>query len=270
MIRKLLPALALIWAFPAFSQFDSPVPKGVVVTTANQKMDFSNLRLSDGQVTFTNSATASEFTYFLSAIRSITDASGTVIYGTVGKSASMQSADNTPPPPVYPESGKNNTIRADMVLMSGDTLHTNIKVPTNLFDSTMINELYVTEGITTFENGKKKKFAPQEVVRLSFTDFKGHDRVFIGNGKSDLIELMFDGHKVKWYRAYYQDASYAVSGVDILVNDKGETVFRGLFSGLRKILKEITASRPDLIPMIDNMKKDDWGIRAVLTEYEKG
>lgn len=263
-MRLSLMCLFFFYATGFFAQERPCVLKGTVTTIVDQRMRFANLCFSNGKINFTNLGSNSPFTYSLTVIKKIEDESGAVIY---------QKEEIPPPAPenpkvVYPESGERRTLHADLVLISGDTLHTNIKVPTNMFDSQMINELYVTEKVTTFENGVKKVYIPAEIEILTFTDPKGRKRTFLNNGAQDLIERLYNG-KIKWFRTFYQGASYGVQSTDLMVNEANETIQTGMFKNLKNNMKKITARRPELIPMIDNMEKTDQGILHILREYDK-
>lgn len=58
------------------------VSAGKILTTANQKMTFTNLRLDDSEVRFINTETRSEFIYLLNSIRYIEDADANLVFGT--------------------------------------------------------------------------------------------------------------------------------------------------------------------------------------------
>ncbi|MGV4413812.1 hypothetical protein [Chryseobacterium sp. T1] len=83
-------------------------------------------------------------------------------------------------------------------------------------------------------------------------------------------EIMYDG-KINWFREYYNN-SYdgSVQIIDHFVNDKQQEVNVGAFNSTKNKLKEITASKPELVTKIENNPKfDKEAIIEILKEYEK-
>lgn len=65
----------------AYAQVEiKPMPKGFITVTTGQKMQFTNMRVQDNQVTFMNVETKTEFTYFVTNIKQLDDEKNNIIY----------------------------------------------------------------------------------------------------------------------------------------------------------------------------------------------
>lgn len=231
-------------------------------------MPFKNLHFEDNQVKFTNTDTRSDFTYFINSIKCIEDNNGTVFFLKEGEKPPQK---NTAEPKVdwitsYDSLRESNKIRAEIVLKNGDTLRTHIKVKTLFLDPSHFDEMSIVDKVTTINNKEKVKYFPEEINRIRFIDYKGIERIFVSNN-SNLLELLLDG-KIRWYRAYRLAYNGNRSSVDFIIETiTNKQVILALLTNRRKKLLEITSSRPDLIPTIENMKMSNETIRDVLIKY---
>lgn len=270
MKKATLIITAILFYFTtSFSQENLPISKGFITIFTNQKIKFVNLRYIDDQVVFTNVETKSEFTYFIKSIKSIQDEGGNIIY----TNKALINYDKTNETEIkktkhiYPDTSYKNTVRAEIILVNKDTLYTNIKVSTNLFDSDLINELSLNKKISVVEKDTETIYQAQEIKQIVFTDFKGKERTFVLSGKQ-LIEKLFDGN-IKWFRYYSSNSSGNVSSGDFMVNEGKETIGISYLFNTKKNLKKITIAKPELIPLIESLKINDSNILEILKKYDQ-
>lgn len=199
---------------------------------------------------FTNVDTKTEFTYFFNSIKKIEDADGNIVYSQIPinnpNNIEVQKDKNH----IYPKSNFKNTLRADILFINNDTLYTNIKISTNLFDSDLINELSFNKKILVVENDTKTKYEAKEIKQLKFTDYKYKERIFVLKGE-ELVEQLYDG-RIKWYRYYYSNSSGNVSSGDYMTNEANEGIGVSYLFNTKKSLKNITKAKPELISLIEN------------------
>lgn len=79
-MKKLLILFLFLIGSYVNAQATEKVEAGFVLTTANQQIEFVNLRFHDDSVTFLNTETSSDFTYMLNSIKKVVDKSGNVIF----------------------------------------------------------------------------------------------------------------------------------------------------------------------------------------------
>lgn len=270
--------LTLFLLFPFFylaAQENKNISSGNITIVSNQKMNFKNLQFIDDQVKFFNTETKSEFIYFLNTIRTIQDANGNVLYSNKQEIKEIKQTSLTIISKVKkdwikePDSlREKKQVRAEIITINGDTIKTHIKVTTNMFNAKLINELCIIETIKSISNDIIIKYNSKDITSLRFMDFKDVERLFVSNGKQ-MVELLFDG-KIRWFRLFYQDSSGAVSAFDYMINaDLKKNANLGLFNSKVKKIKELTVNRPDLIPLIENMKMDDENILILLKKYNE-
>jgi hypothetical protein len=114
-----------------------------------------------------------------------------------------------------------------------------------------------------------KKIKAKNVKELKFTDLKGQDRTYVNNGRA-LKELMYDGKKIKWYRAIYQHIyDGSIQYLDYLVAEDKQEFRMGLFSNYSKKITEATKSKPELANEIKNMKMTEENILYILQKYDQ-
>lgn len=135
----------------------------------------------------------------------------------------------------------------------------NAKIPfiTNLFDSNQIDEITISDRkIKILENGQIIKYPASEIQKIEFTDLKNKPRIFIyfpSESTKTLVELVYDGKKIKWLKAYRRhgyDGSTLTS--DVLYKGAVRQPMSILINN-RKKLKELMADKPGLEPLIENI-----------------
>ncbi|RZJ67598.1 MAG: hypothetical protein EOO50_04780 [Flavobacterium sp.] len=248
----------------AVAQEKLSVEKGTIFFTTNQSYAFTKLRSADDQVTFLNTATQSEFTYFKNSIRNIKDADGNLIFG------SEPPKVNAVKPVEWLNRNYTSTdyVRAEIVTRNKDTLRVKVKVSTSTFIGEVVDERSFHNIIKLTEDGKTvQKIVARDINVMRFYDFMGSLREFINNGDY-LAELLYDG-KIKWLRHYSTNLSMNKEFVDSMTNEKGERISVNYLLNVRKSLKTITNSRPELTKMIDEMKITDDNIGKLLRKYDK-
>ncbi|MGL2964393.1 hypothetical protein ACSVH2_11290 [Flavobacterium sp. RSB2_4_14] len=120
------------------------------------------------------------------------------------------------------------------------------------------------------ENGKKiEKINASEVKELTFVNFYGKNKIYVNNGKA-LMELIFNGKKIKWY---YKISTNAFDGSTILsdymVDENGKEYSLWLFlKGYKRVLLEVTKSKPELITEIENTVLTFDNVILILKKYE--
>ncbi len=170
--------------------------------------------------------------------------------------------------------GQSSTLSVKVILTNNDTLIEKIRVQTNLFHHDLLNELSVNKRIIVVDTFNKRGIIKAtDIKKMTFTDFKQKERTFIGvfwgSYDNTLKELLYDG-KIKWYKEYNRnnyDGSAVV--INIFVDEKNEMVRIGLFTNIKKKLKELTKSKSALIELIDNTKLTDENILMILKKYDE-
>lgn len=154
-------------------------------------------------------------------------------------------------------------IRAEIILKNEDTLKTHIKVRTNLFDSTLLDEHSINKVIKSITNGVIIKYSAEEIKKIRFIDFKNNERVFVAFS-DQLAELLFDG-KIEWTRLHSSSGF-----IDILTNKRlNQFVMLSVLNNNRNQLRKITILRPDLLPLIDSMSLSFKDIFILLEKYNE-
>lgn len=77
------------------AQTQTPVAKGTLTLYDKRVVAFSNLRFVDNTVVFMNEETASEFTYFLKSVRTITDEAGNTVFSQPEENFAIGRVDDT-------------------------------------------------------------------------------------------------------------------------------------------------------------------------------
>ncbi|MHA7609922.1 hypothetical protein ACV0BM_013825 [Elizabethkingia meningoseptica] len=162
-------------------------------------------------------------------------------------------------------------IDASITKTDNTVINSKVKVYTNIFYTNLINEAsFYRALILVDDNGRKiEKIKAENVKELKFTDFEGKSKTYLNNGKA-LKELVYDGTKVKWYRAISQnlyDAS--IQYFDYLVDDKGQIYKMGLFNNIKKKLIEVTKSKPELATEIENTRMTNESMLRILQKYDQ-
>ncbi|MEJ5050119.1 hypothetical protein WH221_09770 [Chryseobacterium culicis] len=148
-------------------------------------------------------------------------------------------------------------IESKVTFSDNRTVDAKIPFITNLFDSNQIDEITISDRkVKILENGQAIKYQPSEIQKIEFVDLKGKPRVFIYfplESTKTLVELVYDGRKIKWLKAYRRhgyDGSTLTSDV-LYKGDIRQPL--SLFVNNRKKLKELTADKPELEPLIENI-----------------
>jgi len=173
------------------------------------------------------------------------------------------------------------TVDAKIITFDNDTLHTKVKIVTNMFDSSFIYGSSFTPKIKTVSNkGEKITMEASIIKELSFKDFNGKERFFVNNSenKKSLNEHLFNGKVLDWYRGYTA-TNGGENGFDFLFNkvtNKGVGV--GYFTGLpKKNLIEFFSDEPEMSTFIQEMKSSslrnaensiDVCMEAIIRKYE--
>lgn len=151
---------------------------------------------------------------------------------------------------------------AIIITKQNDTIRTSIKVDlaSSVFrkKDSLIAGSYFDSRIR-FSFPTDKKFIKSEEVKYLEFELDSNKVVFVSKDQvpeikanRNLIQQVAIG-KLNWYRSYYY-LNYTENTTDYFFLT-GQPAFSGsLFTNSKKKLKEITADRPDLAPMIENIK----------------
>ncbi|WP_374465663.1 hypothetical protein [Chryseobacterium sp.] len=100
------------------------------------------------------------------------------------------------------------------------------------------------------------KYPAPEIQKIEFTDLKNKPRTFIyfpSESTKTLVELVYDGKKIKWVKAYRRhgyDGSTLVSDV-LFKGDIRQPL--SILVNNRKKLKQLMVEKPELEPLIENI-----------------
>ena len=157
----------------------------------------------------------------------------------------------------------------------GKELNTKIRFHVNLFQENLIDEqsLIGKKIITGDEDIKDVKYLSSDIQKIEFTDLKGQPRIFINDPKyNGKVEILYDG-KIKWYRTFYRNGyDHSTQLVDSFQKEGQKRVTLNIFKNNKKLLKELFADKPELIPEIDlinynRLKKED--LIKILRKYDE-
>ncbi|OCB77974.1 hypothetical protein [Flavobacterium crassostreae] len=151
-------------------------------------------------------------------------------------------------------------IPAEIILIDGDTINTEISVGVNLFNKDFINELSIIKSVKLVHdiNGKTKILA-KEIKKISFTDFKNSQRVFVADNKK-LREMIYE-NIVKCY-IYYMANPYDGSKV-------AQFEFYDEDGKKARNLKKAVKEKPEILDIIKNSKELNYAtIQFILKKYE--
>ncbi|MGX5683832.1 hypothetical protein ACWKWW_04660 [Chryseobacterium cucumeris] len=148
-------------------------------------------------------------------------------------------------------------IESKVTFSDNRTVDAKIPFITNLFDSNQIDEITISDRkVKILEDGKVIKYQPSEIQKIEFTDLKGKPRIFIYfplESTKTLVELVYDGKKIKWVKAYTRhgyDGSTLVSDV-LFKGDIRQPL--SILVNNRKKLKQLMIEKPELEPLIENI-----------------
>ena len=157
-----------------------------------------------------------------------------------------------------------------IITQNNDTLTSKIRVRTNMFNKKLIDENSFYRTITLLDANEKKtgKMSASDVKELRFTDFFGKNKIYVNNGKA-LMELIYNGKKIKWY---YEITTNLYDGAaqlsEYLIDENGKEYRRQFINGYKKVLLEVTKSKPEMISEIENTTLTRDNVILLLQKYE--
>ncbi len=104
-MKKLLFLFLIGFLTTASAQTKASVSKGTLMLYDKRVISFTNLRFVDNTVMFINNDTASEFTYFLTSIRTITDDAGAIVFSQSEEHFAVKETSSAPEPQPLPDDG---------------------------------------------------------------------------------------------------------------------------------------------------------------------
>jgi hypothetical protein len=167
-------------------------------------------------------------------------------------------------------------IESKITLSDNRVVNAKIPFKTNLFDSDQIDEITLSDNnIKILENEKAVKYPASEIQKIEFTDLKNKPRTFIyfpAESTKTLVELIYDGKKIKWIKAYRRhgyDGSTLVSDV-LFKGDIRQPL--SILVNNRKKLKQLMVEKPELEPLIENINYNrlkDQDLIDLLKKYDE-
>jgi hypothetical protein len=173
---------------------------------------------------------------------------------------------------------------AIVITKQNDTIKTSIII--KLFSSIIgpkeewVSGSYFANRIYFLGTADKKFIKTKEVKYLAF-ELDGNKIVFVSgeqvpelNLKNQFCQKMQVG-KLNWYKTYRWDSYNATEDQTDYFFLTGQKALRtGLFTTFKMALKKVTESRPDLIPIIDEIKgfwlmNANRGIQKVVTAFNE-
>ncbi|MDR1875990.1 MAG: hypothetical protein LBQ84_00040 [Flavobacteriaceae bacterium] len=160
------------------------------------------------------------------------------------------------------------TLDARIIKINHDTINVKMRVDVNLFKQTLLIVTSFNKRIRVIDDsGKKKKIQAKLVKELSFTDFDGNYRRFVGyKNDNDLKEILHDG-KIKWYRSYYSDIYGGLQlESDILTDEQNNIVNVGAIGWKKKFremiqsklsLQNVVITRDNILMIVNKYDEDD-------------
>jgi hypothetical protein len=163
-----------------------------------------------------------------------------------------------------------NAMDAEIFFRNGDSVKTKILgVRSFLFGR--FEEPSVTQKIKVYnKQGQTKTISYVLIDRMVFKDFDGNTRLFFnrGQGHNSLHELAYGGKIKFWIRYSRHPYDRSVMKTYLFIHENGMEKTTGMFVSLNKILKEITASKPELATKIEASKLKQDDIIEILKEYD--
>lgn len=154
-----------------------------------------------------------------------------------------------------------------LVNTKGDTIRSKMSIYPNLFSKSQVDERSFFKTVVLLDslNNSKTKIKAKDISSLTFIDFKDQRRLYLNNGNT-LQRFMYDG-QVKWYRTITQNLyDGSLMYHERFITESGESL--NVTFNLKKRLKELTKSKPELAAEIDQIRVDDEAILAILKKYE--
>jgi len=161
---------------------------------------------------------------------------------------------------------------AVLIDIKNDTINCKIKINYNFLNKKYLDDAEYFKGVTIVneEGNTVEKIPAIYIKQVSFIDIFSMERVYLNNGVF-FKQLLFNGSKLKWYRTMTIDLWNGPSFYNYLINENGR-IFKIESLRIKKILKEATILKPELISQIDSIsfwvKNLDVEILKVLKKNE--
>ena len=162
---------------------------------------------------------------------------------------------------------------AVLIDIKNDTINCKIKINYNFLNKKYLDDAEYFKGVTIVneEGNTDEKIPAIYIKQVSFIDIFSMERVYLNNGVF-FKQLLFNGSKLKWYRTMTIDLWNGPSFYNYLINENGR-IFKIESLRIKKILKEATILKPELISQIDSIsfwvKNLDVEILKVLKKNEE-
>jgi len=166
--------------------------------------------------------------------------------------------------------GQNARLKAQLILVSGDTLQGQVLAEKNIFYENMTRESSYNQRIRLVnESGEKQKFNWKQVKKLDLTDLEGKQRVFVQkDGYPRLLEIIYQ-NKVSWYKNYYYNMANYTQDVSYEIFDENGIKYSiGIFNSKKNKLESLCKEKTQIISFINNNQMTDENILKVLIMYE--
>lgn len=161
----------------------------------------------------------------------------------------------------------------DMQLIKNDgtTINGKMRVFGGLFNRNNIDiRSFLKTVIIVDDNNKKiESVKARDIKELSYTNLQGEPMKFLNNGVLMKLEV-YVGSKIKWYKHFRINAyDQSLRSIEVFIDEKGNEYEVGMFNSLKKKLKELTQSKPELASEIENVKYDHDSILHIIKKYEE-
>ena len=166
--------------------------------------------------------------------------------------------------------GQNVRLKAQLILVSGDTLQGQVLAEKNIVYENMTRESSYNQRIRLVnESGEKQKFNWKQVKKLELIDLEGKQRVFVQkDGYPRLLEIIYQ-NKVSWYKNYYYNMANYTQDVSYEIFDENGIKYSiGIFNSKKNKLESLCKEKTQIISFINNNQMTDENILKVLIMYE--
>lgn len=159
----------------------------------------------------------------------------------------------------------------NVIKNDGTTINGKMRVYTGLFNKNYIDiRSFIRNVIIVDENNKKlEKVKAKDIQELKYTNLQGEPMKFLNNGALMKLEV-YVGSKIKWHRHFtISPYDQSIRGMEVFIDENGKEYQVGLFNSLKNKLKELTKSKPELIPEIEKVQHDNDSILSIIKKYEE-
>lgn len=166
---------------------------------------------------------------------------------------------------------KSFPIDVNIIKNDGTTIDGKMRVYTGLFNKNYIDiRSFLRNVFIVDENNKKlERIKAKDIQELRYTSLQGEPVKFLNNGPLMKLEV-YVGSKIKWHRHFTINAyDQSIQGIEVFIDENGKEYQVGLFNSLKKKLKELTQSKPELVPEIEKVKHDHDSILSIIKKYEE-